>query len=449
MATVKARVWGVAKTAALTAGRRAFRAAAPLLAPAMAACAIAAPVDGPPCDEHNRTTVTINQEEFEGGVLAAVEELRTPDGFLGEELARALRVSHSLATSGLPGGFPTTVTRSSDECLVNPNTGNVAAAYAIGPYNKGNYLYSGEYGVYTSIRQLTLDDFSLLAHEIGHLQTPCAEVGAELNAAEQMLMLAAAYSMQGSPRDAAVWAAQELNQLFGLEALYDALRHIYDDGFRLDPDPGISIRMHPKAQYIEADTLILDALRRHGGDFAAVRAEFEAQDRQQLEAAAEESVAGFVGRHSGATMQESLAEIITELRMLRHRELHRRFGAEAAGDYFGAHSGNPYRMGDVRGMVAVFGLDGMDCIIVEPAAVSVEIPCDDECTGYGAVRAVRLTGSAFRCFTVENEAAPSFREWSVSADGTGYVHAGGSLASVDGISCNAVIVFDHTVRNPL
>ncbi len=434
---------GRAKGRMQKAGQSAFRTALPLVATLMASCAPEIPVENS-CDTHNNTTTILNENEFENDRrVAGIDELRIPDGLMGEELIHAVRASHNLATTGLPEQFQTAFTQLDEECFSNPETGLLGTAYAICPGNND----SGDLGIYTHLPELTLDEFSMITHEIGHLQGPYGEAGAEANAAEHMLMLFVAYSQQGnSIRDENRWAAQATNQIYGLEAIRDALRHIYQETFRLDPDPATSMRMHPKWKYIKSDIFILESLRMHGGDFLAVREEIRNLWREDFVQAADERVERFVERYSHTDMQTSLAEIITQIRMAHYEELMRRFGSETADAYFNSNSYSANWSPEPRDIIRVSGLEGMNCMLVEPAEITVGVRCAQACIGLGATNAVRITGARFRCFTVEEN---GFQNWDVTANGMHYTGLEGRQITVNNVAYDAVIRIDDRAMEPI
>ncbi|MEW6722067.1 MAG: hypothetical protein AB1324_02305 [Candidatus Micrarchaeota archaeon] len=422
-------------------GRKAFITALPLLA---ASCAkIAEPHIPDPaldsCHSYNESTVTVNYEG-DAGPLPGVEELRRPDGFLGEGLAHALRASHGISTLGLPGGFLTRVTLLDEGCFRDGETGGLSAAYALTPYHRDDY--SGAYGVYTRHPELTLYDFSLLSHEIGHLQAPHGEVQAEANATEQMLMLAEAYAREpASEADRLLWAAQSVNSLFGLEELRAALVQIYDEGSRLDPDPAASMRMHPQGRYIEADIYLLDAFGRHRGDFASLRSEIASLGREGLEEAIPSRVRDFISSRSGSDAMRELAGLVAEIRIAHLSELGRRFGEEAARSYFDAHSHVAHWSEERGRFVMVLGLQGMDCMLAAPAQASEDIPCDAGCSGFGAARAVRFEGAEFHCVEAV-DGTLQYRRFDAAAGGFRYLGDGTARLDANGVACDEVMVVD-------
>ncbi len=431
----------------LKAGRSVFRAALPLIASSMTSCApdIIMPETTieDPCAVHNDSTTILNEREFETDRrVAGIDELRESDGLMGEALVHAVQASHNLATSGLPEEFQTTFTQLDEECFVNPDTELLGTAYAITPDSN----QSGDYGIYTHLPELNLDNFSLIAHEIGHLQEPYGEVGAEVNAAEQMLMLFVAYSNQdNSVRDENRWAAQATNRIYGLEAIRDALRHIYHETFQLDPDPATSMRMHPKWNYIKSDIFILESLRIHNGDFLAVREEIRTLWREEFVHAADERVERFVERYSQTDLQTSLAEIITEIRMAHNSELVRRFGTETANAYFNSNSNASYWMSEPREMVRVIGLGDMNCMNTDAEEDTRRVHCAQGCLNVGGTNAIRITDTHFRCFTVEGEDTISFQNWNVTASGMRYLGVDGSQITANSVSYEAIVRFDGIV----
>ena len=426
----------------LNAGRAILLRALPMVASIMMSCSPQADAEVE-CDRHNETTTHISEAE---GEVSGIDILRTPDGLMSSELARSVGITHSISTEGLPEDV--TFTNLGEECLVNPETGYVATAYAITPYNRDSR--DGDYGIYTHLYGLTLDDFSMITHEIGHLQTDCGEFGAEVNAAEQMLMLFVAYSRQeNSRRDGNRWAAQATNQLYGLEALYDALRHIYQDNFRLDPDPITSMQMHPKWKYIKADIYIYESLIRHDGDFLAVRQEMETLGRSELQLDAQSSVESFVGRYSGSEMYEALGEIVANLRMAHYRELARRFGTETARRYFDSNSHEAYWLSEPRSAIRVIGLEGMNCLVTHVAEEGEGADCDGGCAQFGASRLIEIEGTHLACFTVDGASPPQFQSWQVTADGRRYVGSGSGGIVIGGTRFRSAVVFDSIAMDPV
>ena len=433
-----------AKDHMLKRGRSAFRAALPLVASAMASCApdIIMPerTDEDPCASHNDSTIILNEREFEDRGVAGIDRLRESDGLMSDALVHAVRASHNLSTLGLPEQFPTAFTQLEEECFANPETGLTGTAYAVTAHSS----LRGDYGVYTHIPELNLDDFSLITHEIGHLQETQGEFNAEVNSAEQMLMLFVAYSNQdNSTRDENRWAAQATNQIYGLEALHDALRHIHQENFRLDPDPITSMTMHPKWKYIRADIFILESLQRHSGNFSAVREEIRNLWMDELRIASRESVERFVERYSDADLEASFAEIIAQIRMAHYSELSRRFGAETADSYLSANSQASYWLREPREMIRVIGLDDMNCMNTEPEESSQSVRCEQGCLEVGATNAIRITDAHFRCFTVEGEDTISFQNWNVTASGMRYLGADGHHITANHVTFEAVVRFDH------
>ncbi|MBU0528127.1 hypothetical protein KKE92_06605 [Candidatus Micrarchaeota archaeon] len=439
------------KSCMLKAARPAFRAALPLIASSMTSCApdiiVPETTIEDPCAVHNDSTIILNEREFETDRrVAGIDGLRGSDSLMSDELVHAVRSSHNLATSGLPEQFQTAFTQLEEECFVNPETGLLGTAYAVTPDSN----QSGDYGVYTHLSELNLDDFSLIAHEIGHLQMPCGEFGAEVNAAEQMLMLFVAYSNQeNSVRDENRWAAQATNQIYGLEAIRDALRHIYQETFQLDPDPATSMRMHPKWRYIKADIYILDRLLRYDGDFSAVREEITNQQREDLQAVARESVRRFVERYSHTDIQTAFAEIIAEIRMAHYSELSRRFGAQTANDYFDSNSHAAYWMSEPREIVRVIGLEDMNCMSTDAEEDTRRVHCAQGCLNVGGANAIRITDTHFRCFAVEGDDTISFQNWNVTASGMRYLGVDGSQITANSVSYEAIVRFDVVVMDPI
>lgn len=438
-----------AKKRMLSAGRAIFRRALPIAAAIMISCTPRMEAETEvECDMHNESTVTINESGSGDGRVAGIDELRVPEGLISSELAFAVRACHGLASAGLPDDIPATVTNLPEECLINPDTGYVATAYAITPHTRDSR--DGDYGIYTHLYGLTLDDFSMIAHEIGHLQADCGEFGAEANSAEQMLMLFVAYSRQeNSIKDGNRWAAQATNQLYGLEALYDALRHIYQDNFRLDPDPITSMHMHPKWKYIKADIYIYESLIRHDGDFLAVRQEMESLGRRDLQLDAQSSMESFVGRYSGSGMYEALGEIVANLRMAHYRELSRRFGTETARRYFDSNSHSAYWLSEPRSAVRAVGLEGMNCLVTHIAEEGERADCDSGCEAFGADAMINIEGTRLNCFTVEYTEPPGFQNWEVRADGRRYIASDGGQIFIGSAGFRAVVVFDSIVMDPV
>ena len=427
-----------AKKRLLSAGRSMLRKILPMAASIMISCSPAAQQQDE-CDRYNNSTVIINESESEGERIASVAELRESDVFISEELAFSVRATHDIATQGLPEEFVTAFTVSAGECFINPGTGLTGTAHAVTPAQD----VPGDCGIYTILSRLTLDDFSLISHEIGHLQMPCGEVCAEVNAAEQMLMLFVAFSNQSdSEEDIIKWTAQSTNQIYGLEALYDALRHIYQDNFRLDPNPAVSMRLHPKWHYIRADILILESLTRHGGDFSAIRGELRHRLRENVQAEANESVERFIEMHSDTYLERELAGIFAEIRMAQYMELHRRFGADTANSYFRTNSLAAYRGIEPREIIRVEGLEGMDCMISGPAEITPGENCAGECVGFGIIETAEIEGAALHCFTVDGD-APVFSELDITASGVRYSAIRGREIRIGGVSYDAVVVFDE------
>ncbi len=442
------RPWNSIKTRMRTAGQSALKAALPLVTSAMISCS--AEVSAPEipveqsCDQHNDTTIVLNETEFDDERrVAGVRRLRMPDGFMGEELVHAVRASHSLSTEGLTREFRTSFTQLDEECFYNPDVGLYGTAYAITPENNEP---GGNLGIYTHLPALNLDDFSMISHEIGHLQTPHGEVGAEANSAEQMLMLFVVYSNQeNSTRDENMWAAQATNQFYGLEALRDALRHIYQETFRLDPDPAVSMSLHPKWKYIKADIFILESLRRTGGDFSALREELGNLWREDFLIEAQDRVDRFVDRYSFADLETSRAEIINEIRMAHYSELMRRHGAEAADEYFNSTSHAAYWFEAPRKFVRVNGLEDLNCMTVRMPENTPEIQCDQACTEFGATAAVQITDAQFLCFSVEED---GFQNWNVTASGVHYAGMSRRI-TLNGAAYDSVMVFDQRQMDPV
>jgi hypothetical protein len=428
-----------AKNRMLNAGRPIFRKVLPIAASLIVSCSPGIQSEEQ-CDRYNSSTVIINDSGPERE-LTSIEELRAENVFISEELAHATRTTHELATEGLPEGFQTAFTVLDEGCFINPDTGLTGTAYAIPPEHESD----GDLGIYTHLRRLTLDDFSLITHEIGHLQMPCGEIGAEVNAAEQMLMLFVAYANQeDSARDQIQWAAQATNQLYGLEALYDALKHIQMDNFRLDPDPVVSMSMHPKWDYIRADVFILDRLIRTSGDFSEIRNEVQGIERRDLLIEANESLERFVARYADDDLQSGLAEIIAEIRMAHYSELSRRFGVEVASSYFNSNSFAALWYSEPRAIVRVEGLAGMNCLMVEHAEVVSQRICSNGCSGFGVVNELTIDEARLHCFGVENGDVPIFHEWDVTASGIKHLGIGGRQITVDDIGYDAIIVFYTT-----
>ena len=346
---------------------------------------------------------------------------------------------------GLPD-FGTRVTQLDEGCFLNEETGHVASGFARSPFHPCEY--SGIYGFYVHDDELTLDDFDLICHEIGHLQRYFGEIWPEVNTSEQHLMLAYIYS--GSQEDSRRWAAQATNTLSGLDALRGALMHIYFEDHRVDDDIATSIREHPQGVYSVADIYILERLRAHQGDYGALLAEMESIGNRDIPAIANRSVEGFLDRYSDSDMGTSLAKVLTDLRIAHLQEIHRRFGTEAASSFLDGHSHAAFRFLKPRHMVMVLGLEDLVCaakIIFEPQRGN---PCQagDGCHAFSATHTRRMEDIPFLCFSADLGDEVLIQGWDVTASGRYFGAGRNGKVSAEGILCNGVLVIDSDTRTP-
>lgn len=405
----------------------------PLVATIMAGCVTPpsslsdnCPAKTDPCNSYNETTVTINRGEFdESRPVASVDRLRETDGFMGEELRHAVWATHMLSTEPLPEGFETKVTYLDDESCFHRSDGRVLTAFARGPYYHCDL--SGVFGFYTLLEQLTLDQFSLIVHEIGHLQGQAGEIAAEINAVEQSLMLSVVYTNQDSREDELVWAAQNTNELFGMLNLKRKAK-------RIDNDDALDLFQSDK--YASADIFILDMLGKHDGDFAIIRAETDALWKRPLLDEKDRKVASFLDEYAGSNEKAVLASIITKIRIAFMKELRRRFGEETARRFFDANSYAAYHS-DTQ-MSIVYGLEDFNCAQLAREESHDSTRCTISCEQYGAEKSFRITGARFLCTDM------NYRTWKVTVNGTQYL-ANGEKVLAQGVECDSVVVFNELV----
>lgn len=281
-------------------------------------CSPASPIK---CNEHNETTIDINQ--FTDGIASLVPEEEKPrNGIIADELIDLANETHALSTERMP--LEMTLTKVPDYCFEFEE--NVGAYGLVDPT-------FGELGIYVpghiSLR--------LLNHELGHFQTAGInnEAIPKVNEYEQKML---GYTVFQGTTDFIEWA-------FRSQSFLQDLAEVTERGFNRN------IGKHKAAALFALEELV-----RTSGDYEAIRNRIQdLAARETLEPEIASAVKRTAKKYPFETVAEREKEMTFVYRMASLRELERRFGFETALEYWKSNSYFSNADTDLRTITA--GLD--------------------------------------------------------------------------------------------
>lgn len=358
------------------------------------------------CYKHNKTTIPIKRET--DGKTAKVKDMaesRLDDGsFMRDEILDFINETHAISTEGIPP--ETGITRQPMRCRSIQSH-----AYAV--------VSGGDRGVYfvDSYLPITMDTFSVVNHEIGHLQGDYFEVMPFINEHEQSLMGFVVFSAQ----DPILSESKKWAQLLRFRAMGGSIERIARV-FELDD---LSYETLSGLKNAKEKIFIFNELKKNGGDLGALRKKIRELGKQGLSEVFEKNIRDFLELYSNH--EDPATDLILSMRIADFMEVFRRFGADAAMDYFDSHSAFPYSTYPIGKRIVSEGLEGMNCINVTGPSLAFQNKDSQRCSTLECMKmGATMSGNVedeFHCVSAEVSGdSVDFKRWRVRASGTVYYY---------------------------
>jgi len=337
------------------------------------------------CRAYNDTTILLNRQT-DGKIPTINDIAATFDGTISEPLADLVNEAHVLSTGGMPEDVKVTIAPKS--CFED------RYAYAHSQKDSSRGVYVQE--------PVTMDNLSVLDHEIGHLQKDGAhnETIAEFNVLEQKVMRYALFSAKYSIPDFLEW-----------------MRH---DRMALPEET--RIKQGEYNEYSQSDLWILFELLANGGDFGKTRTRIEQlEETGALPSALDLAKEQYLNTYSPDIYggSEPWTDVRLALMMSSHNEIFRRFDQETADFYFNAMQYSLIYNYENSAIGPAFGLDGYNCLMTRGQASRLTRNVHQTCAGVSATMEIPVSLDLC-CYNVDNsspEGQLNFRKWAIDAHG--------------------------------